>query len=298
MTVQFNIMNFTKPDSLFNFGMKVSIYSEIMAKGTDEEGSDGRGWFRGGERISYYCNGIKKDVGYTSKGYYTMSFSYKFQHDHDSVYFAFCYPYTYSDLMADIFEIESDAGRRAICSRKSLCKTLAGNDCELLTITEKGDFEKMQKKKAVVISARVHPGEVVGSWMMRGVLFFLTDPDNHEAKLLRERYIFKIIPMLNPDGVINGNYRCSLAGCDLNRRWKTPHKNLHPTIYHTKRLIRDLHHERGLLMYCDLHGHSRKQNVFMYGCNNRYKPEECRVFPLMLSKLSQYFDFGSCRFGV
>jgi len=298
LTVQFNIMNFTKPDSLFNFGMKVSIYSEIMAKGTDEEGADGRGWFRGGDRISYYCNGIKKDVGYTSKGYYTMSFSYKFQHDHDSVYFAFCYPYTYSDLMADIFEIESDAGRRAICSRKSLCKTLAGNDCELLTVTEKGDFEKMQKKKAVVISARVHPGEVVGSWMMRGVLFFLTDPENHEAKLLRERYIFKIIPMLNPDGVINGNYRCSLAGCDLNRRWKTPHKNLHPTIYHTKRLIRDLHHERGLLMYCDLHGHSRKQNVFMYGCNNRYKPEECRVFPLMLSKLSQYFDFGSCRFGV
>jgi murein tripeptide amidase MpaA len=30
--------------------------------------------------------------------------------------------------------------------------------------------------------------------------------------------------MLNPDGVINGNYRCSLAGADLNRRWKTPNK--------------------------------------------------------------------------
>ncbi len=30
--------------------------------------------------------------------------------------------------------------------------------------------------------------------------------------------------MLNPDGVINGNYRCSLAGCDLNRRWKNPLK--------------------------------------------------------------------------
>jgi hypothetical protein len=30
--------------------------------------------------------------------------------------------------------------------------------------------------------------------------------------------------MLNPDGVINGNYRCSLAGVDLNRRWKFPSK--------------------------------------------------------------------------
>ena len=30
--------------------------------------------------------------------------------------------------------------------------------------------------------------------------------------------------MVNPDGVIHGNYRCSLAGCDLNRRWKKPKK--------------------------------------------------------------------------
>ena len=56
--------------------------------------------------------------------------------------------------------------------------------------------------------------------MMRGVIKYITDPYNKEAKLLRENFIFKIIPMLNPDGVINGNYRCSLAGCDLNRRWK------------------------------------------------------------------------------
>ena len=149
-----------------------------------------------------------------------------------------------------------------------------------------------------MITARVHPGEVVGSWMMRGVMFYLTDCENEEAKMLREKFIFKIIPMINPDGVINGNYRCSLAGCDLNRRWKTPHKQLHPTVYNTKKLIRDLHNERGVTLYCDLHGHSRKQNVFMYGCNNKMIPSECRVFPLILSKLSQMFDFSSCRFGV
>lgn len=27
----------------------------------------------------------------------------------------------------------------------------------------------------------------------------------------------QVVPMLNPDGVINGNYRMSLAGVDLNR---------------------------------------------------------------------------------
>lgn len=40
--------------------------------------------------------------------------------------------------------------------------------------------------------------------------------------------------MLNPDGVINGNTRCSLAGVDLNRQWIEPNKKIHPTIYSTK----------------------------------------------------------------
>ena len=35
------------------------------------------------------------------------------------------------------------------------------------------------------------------------------DGDNSpEARALRDHFIFKIVPILNPDGVINGNYRC------------------------------------------------------------------------------------------
>ena len=99
-------------------------------------------------------------------------------------------------------------------------------------------------------------------------------------------FIFKIIPMLNPDGVIYGHYRSSLLGVDLNRRWKTPSSVLHPTIYNLKKLIKAFHKERQLVLYCDLHGHSRKQNVFMYGCNNPKAPEETRLFPYLLGKLN------------
>jgi murein tripeptide amidase MpaA len=56
---------------------------------------------------------------------------------------------------------------------------------------------------------------------MKGAIDFLVS-NAPEAVALREKFVFKIIPMLNPDGVINGNYRCSLAGVDLNRRWKNP----------------------------------------------------------------------------
>ena len=127
--------------------------------------------------------------------------------------------------------------------------------------------------------------------MMRGAINFLTDPDNEEAKILRENFIIKIIPMLNPDGVTNGNYRCSLAGCDLNRRWKYPSKTIHPTIYHTKKLIKQLHLERRVALVCDMHGHSRKQNIFMYGCDSKTEWEQCRVLPYILSKVSPLFDY-------
>ena len=55
----------------------------------------------------------------------------------------------------------------------------------------------------IFLSARVHPGETNASWVMKGTLEYLMS-NNPKAQSLRESYIFKIIPMLNPDGVING----------------------------------------------------------------------------------------------
>ena len=55
--------------------------------------------------------------------------------------------------------------------------------------------------------------------MMKGVLDFLTDPDDPEAKLLRDMFVFKVVPMLNPDGVIAGNNRTCLLGRDMNREF-------------------------------------------------------------------------------
>jgi len=66
---------------------------------------------------------------------------------------------------------------------------------------------------------RVHPSEANGSHIVNGVIKQLL-ADCPETKFLRNRVIFKIIPMINPDGVIIGNTRTSFAGKDLNRRYR------------------------------------------------------------------------------
>lgn len=181
-------------------------------------------------------------------------------------------------------------------TRNTLCRTIAGNKCEYLTITNRVPYEVDKKKEGVVVTGRIHPGESNASYMMKGVIDFLVSNDTRAAEL-RDKFVFKIVPMLNPDGVINGNYRCSLAGCDLNRRWKYPSEMLHPTIYHTKKLIVKLANERPLALYCDLHGHSRRKNIFMYGNNHYDCPEQTRSFPFLMSKIAQpHFSYDYSRF--
>mmetsp|Transcript_33178 Transcript_33178/g.32575 ORF Transcript_33178/g.32575 Transcript_33178/m.32575 type:complete len:89 (+) Transcript_33178:1234-1500(+) len=57
--------------------------------------------------------------------------------------------------------------------------------------------------------------------------------------------------------------------------------------------------EREMFLVCDLHGHSRKKNVFMYGCsgkvNDRLKE---RIFPSLLEKNCDIFSFSDCSFAV
>ena len=60
--------------------------------------------------------------------------------------------------------------------------------------------------------------------------------------------------------------------------------------------------ESGVVFYCDLHAHSRKFNVFIYGCENRRHSEKYlreQVYPLMLHKnTAEKFSFEDCRFKI
>lgn len=54
--------------------------------------------------------------------------------------------------------------------------------------------------RVVVVLARAHPGESVTSFVCQGFLEFLLG-SHPTATILRENFVFKIIPMLNPGRV-------------------------------------------------------------------------------------------------
>ena len=78
---------------------------------------------------------------------------------------------------------------------------------------------------------------------MQGIIDYLTGP-SLDAKVLRDNFVFKLVPMLNADGVVVGNYRCSLAGLDLNRMWREPSRRLTPPIYALKAMMLRLQEDR------------------------------------------------------
>ncbi|XP_077173476.1 cytosolic carboxypeptidase 4 isoform X2 [Paroedura picta] len=246
---RFNIINCEKPNSQFNYGMQPVMYSV-------KEALQGRPhWIRMGYDVCYYknhyqrCTAVAAAAGTSGKSCYTLTFTVVFPHKDDVCYLAYHYPYTYSAMMSQLDILEQTRNPKKTFFRKqTLCQTLGGNPCPLLTITampvseSREDLEKLRDRRYVVLMARVHPGESNASWVMKGTLEFLLSNDPI-ADLLRHCFIFKVVPMLNPDGVINGNQRCSLSGEDLNRRWLKPSSVLQPTIYHTKGL---LYHLRSL----------------------------------------------------
>lgn len=86
-----------------------------------------------------------------------------------------------------------------------------------------------EKQRVVVIVARAHPGETPASLVCQGLVELLVS-SHPVATTLRQNVTFKIIPMLNPDGVFLGNYRSTLMGVDLNRSWHVATPWAHPTI--------------------------------------------------------------------
>lgn len=100
---------------------------------------------------------------------------------------------------------------------------------------------------------------------MEGVINFLTSKSDLRAHLLRQMFVFMVVPMINVDGVFHGHFRMDTYGRNLNRFYLSPDRQLQPTIFGIKALANHLIADNRLSFYFDLHAHNAKKGCFIYG---------------------------------
>ena len=322
--VKFNIINLLRSRCLYSLGLQIMVYSTLQAK------KENIGWHRDCKNVMYYPNNlyIYNSNNKQKRNLHTLFFEYEFLYDNDTVYFANCKPYFYTKLMKELNHYELDEEKYPFFEKKTIVNTLGGNNVDMVTLNSMYDIYKKGHKslilpkilkksgisisnfqqnsvqnskiidyrKAVVLIARQHPGETVGSFVLKGCMDFLMG-NSEEAKKLRQLYLFKIIPMINPDGVLVGNSRTSFAGCDLNRRWLNPNELIHPEVYMVKKIILKLSEQRNIAFAIDFHGHFGTYNALFY-CNYKENKKTCKLFPYICSKLSKIISFQQCVFSM
>jgi len=270
---------------------------------------------------------VYKRIMRRGRVFYNVEFEYEFEYDNDTVWFATCIPYTYSMLIRYIKSIEDNIVNAAkqeetsfftrkfsmlrpnkgkICEVKSIGKSLGGVNIPLLEIT---DFDcskdELGKRKVIILWGRVHPGETNASWVTHRIISYLLG-NSQIAKGLRQRVIFHIIPMINPDGVILGNHRWSFLGRDINRSFEHPNSKLEPEPYQIRQHFKNIQKDAfqlgkcdKILAFIDIHAHSNRKSIFMYGPHYPLHSSnymKIRVIPKLMSERTVMFRFYSCKF--
>lgn len=201
---------------------------------------------------------------------FILRFTYRFPEVKiGTVYFAFCTPWSYGESQNQLNDLDSlfsacqtynskTDPEKIYYHRELLCHSLdklrvdliTVSSCHGITDTEEPKFDinlfpdketprckRFVGKKVFLLSSRVHPGETPASHVFNGFLNFILRENDPRASILRQQYVFKLIPMLNPDGVFRGHYRTDPRGVNLNRVYLDPNPEFHPSIYAAKSLI-------------------------------------------------------------
>lgn len=151
-------------------------------------------------------------AGPTSATRTTFTFTHTVASNDERI--AFHYPYSWSDVRARLDAWDDHPG----VQRTTIGTSVQGRPIEMLRITDAA--MPAAEKHLFWFTARQHAGEVTGSFMVEALIDEIL-ADTPVGHALRRHAVIYLVPMVNPDGVVAGNYRDNAAGVNLNRVWDT-----------------------------------------------------------------------------
>lgn len=232
----------------------------------------------------------------------TLRYTYNFSR-HEQVFFSYCPPYTLGKLQSTVRYFVNNCHPTINVRHEQLCLGLSGLGVPIIQCTEASSVSPIlpeEDRPAIFVIARVHPGETCGSHMMHGFLREIFS-NSEAARCLRELFIFYVVPMMNPDGVVVGNFRTDLVGDDMNRQYIKPSVKYHPSVVSLRTYLQEVKLQRKVVGLLDLHGHSTRPGVFTYGpqlASSDSLYEFTKVFPWMVAQKTSMFKFEKCTYTV
>jgi hypothetical protein len=169
-------------------------------------------------------------------------------------------PYTYTRLL----QLLTGVSASPHASVEVIGQSVQGRNLHLVTVTNVNAADA--GKKIVWLQARQHAWETGTSFVLEGALKFVLS-DDATARRLRDENIFKFIPMLNPDSVVNGDVRFNVNGYDPNRQWdevdlRDPRwLQRIPEIWYPKKAILAQHTRRPISILLNLHNTEMNEYV-------------------------------------
>lgn len=229
------------------------------------------------------------------------------------LYFALTFPYPLGRIYSHLQSLVPRLVQNGVyVNREELTKSLGGHPIELLSLTQRSNrsAQRLPKpelpmeeearpwifpgRRPIFISARVHPGETPASYMLEGLLEFLAS-DCAAAKEMLRRYVFFVVPVLNPDGVASGHHRLDLRGENLNRVYGKATLEHHPAIFAAQAACLNAHqHQGGIRLYLDLHAHSNRRGGFLLGDSGT--SSEARLYGWALGRQCGIFEYSQSDF--
>lgn len=160
----------------------------------------------------------------------SVELNLRFKSEKDTLWIAHQIPYTTANLQQLLNELKENPN--VVIS--SIGNTVQGRDIPMVTLTD--ETYPADRKRVVFLMGRQHAWESGTSYVIDSALRYLTQPS---AKDYLAIFIFKIIPMADPDGSAEGGVRFNVNGHDLNRNWDLVKSAEMPEIAAQKQAIVD-----------------------------------------------------------